>query len=67
MKFLLGLIVGLLIIPVAGFIYYHVGHPPVAVADQPFLLERELVPVATRARPEHAASRKWCLPERDVS
>jgi thiosulfate dehydrogenase len=52
MKFLLGLIVGLLIIPVAGFIYYHVGHPPVAVADQPFLLERELVRAPLHARIE---------------
>src|ERR1700749_4752381 len=52
MKFLLGFIVGLLIIPVAGFIYYHVGHPPVAVADQPFLLERELVRAPLHARIE---------------
>jgi mono/diheme cytochrome c family protein len=41
--FLLGLILGLCILPAAGFIYFHVGRPPVAVADQPFLLERELV------------------------
>lgn len=43
MRFLLGLVLGFLIIPVWVFIYFHVGHPPVAVADRPFLLERELV------------------------
>lgn len=43
MKFLLGLVVGLLILPFAVFVYFRVGHPPVAVADQPFLLERPLV------------------------
>lgn len=50
MRFLLGLIVGLLIIPVAGFFYFHVGHPPVAVADQPFPLEQQLVHAPLHAR-----------------
>jgi thiosulfate dehydrogenase len=50
MKFLLGLVLGLLIIPVVLFIYFHVGYPPVAVADQPFLLEREIVHAPLHAR-----------------
>src|SRR5215472_9374493 len=50
MRFLLGLIVGLLIIPVAGFFYFHVSHPPVAVADPPFLLERQIVRAPLNAR-----------------
>jgi mono/diheme cytochrome c family protein len=41
--FLLGLILGLCILPAAGFIYLHSGHPPVAVADKSFVLEKELV------------------------
>jgi thiosulfate dehydrogenase len=50
MKFLVGLIVGLLIFPAALVVYFHVGHPPVAVADHPFLLERQLVRAPLHAR-----------------
>jgi mono/diheme cytochrome c family protein len=50
MRFLLGLIIGLLIIPVWVFFYFHNGHPPVAVADQPFLLEKEIVRVPLQVR-----------------
>lgn len=41
--FLLGLILGLLILPAIVFVYFHVGWPPVAVADQPFPLEKQIV------------------------
>lgn len=50
MKFLFGLILGLLILPVCVFIYFRVGHPPVAVADTPFLLEKQVVRVPLAAR-----------------
>jgi thiosulfate dehydrogenase len=49
-SFVLGLLLGLLAIPLAVFLYFHVGHPPVAVADQPFLLEREFVRAPLHAR-----------------
>ena len=49
-KFLLGLILGLLILPVWGYLYFRVGHPPVAVADQPFPLEKQIVKVPLNAR-----------------
>jgi mono/diheme cytochrome c family protein len=49
-SFLLGLILGLLALPVAVFVYFHAGHPPVAVADHPFWLERQMVRVPLRAR-----------------
>lgn len=50
MKFLVGLIVGLLIIPIAIYVYFRVGRPPVAVADQPFPLEKQIVEVPLQAR-----------------
>jgi mono/diheme cytochrome c family protein len=50
MKFLFGLILGLLIVPICVFVYFHVGHPPVAVADKPFLLEKQIVRVPLAAR-----------------
>lgn len=47
---LVGLILGICILPLAVFIYFRVGHPPVAVADQPFPLEKQIVevPLSTR-------------------
>ncbi|MGA7349778.1 MAG: cytochrome c [Acidobacteriaceae bacterium] len=50
MKFLVGLILGVLILPVWALIYFHFGHPPVAVADAPFPMERQLVHAPLHAR-----------------
>lgn len=49
-SFLLGLILGLLAIPVAACVYFKLGRPPVAVADHPFPLERQIVKVPLNAR-----------------
>ena len=49
-SFLVGLILGLLILPAVVFVYFHVGWPPVAVADQPFPLERNIVHTPLHAR-----------------
>jgi mono/diheme cytochrome c family protein len=48
--FLLGLVLGLLILPIGVFTYFRVGHPPVAVADHPFLLEKQVVSVPLQVR-----------------
>jgi thiosulfate dehydrogenase len=48
--FLLGLILGLCILPLAVLVYFRVGHPPVAAADRPFPLEKGLVQVPLQAR-----------------
>jgi len=50
MRFLVGLVVGLLILPVCGLIYFGMGHPPVAVGDPPFPFEREIVRMPLHAR-----------------
>jgi mono/diheme cytochrome c family protein len=57
-KFLLGLIIGLLILPAWAFFYLHVGHPPVAVADKPFPFEKQIVrmPLAARIDKEMPAT-----------
>ena len=49
-SFLLGLILGLLALPVAVVIYFQVGHPPVSVSDHPFPFERQVVKVPLNAR-----------------
>jgi mono/diheme cytochrome c family protein len=43
MKFLIGLVIGLLLVPIGGFIYLHYGNPPVAVADGALPFEKEVV------------------------
>ncbi len=43
-------LLGILLIPIAGFLYFHFGNPPVAVADQPFPLEKQIVHVPLNAR-----------------
>lgn len=50
MRFLVGLILGLLVIPVWALLYFHFGHPPVAVADAPFPFEKQIVRVPLHAR-----------------
>ena len=52
--FLLGLILGLSIIPIALYVYFHTGYPPVAVTDKAFMLETQItrVPLHTRIAKE---------------
>lgn len=50
MKFIFGLILGILAVPAAVLLYFHFGHPPVAVADQPFPFERQIVRAPLHAR-----------------
>lgn len=49
-KFLLGLLLGLLILPAAVAIYFRFGNPPVAVADKPFPFEKQIVKIPLHAR-----------------
>lgn len=50
MKFILGLLIGLLILPVGAWIYLKAGNPPVAVADHAFPFEQQIVHVPLNAR-----------------
>jgi thiosulfate dehydrogenase len=50
MKFLLGVVLGILIVPMVVWIYLRVGHPPVAVADPPLMLEKQIVRAPLHAR-----------------
>jgi thiosulfate dehydrogenase len=50
MKFLLGLILGLLIVPAAIYAYLHFGQLPVAVADPAFFFEEHIVRLPLHAR-----------------
>jgi thiosulfate dehydrogenase len=48
--FLLGLVLGVLLVPVTIMLYFHLGHPPVAVADPGFPMEEQIVHVPLHAR-----------------
>ena len=45
MKFLIGLLIGLVIVPIGLLCYLRLGNPPVAVADPPFPFEKQIVHV----------------------
>jgi thiosulfate dehydrogenase len=48
--FIVGLLLGLIALPLGVFIYFHSGHPPVAVADKAFPFEAQIVHVPLNAR-----------------
>ena len=50
MKFLLGLVIGLLIVPIGIFFYLTAGSPPVATGDAPLPFEARLVHIPMHAR-----------------
>ncbi len=50
MRFLLGVVLGLLVLPLCALVYLHMGHPPVAVADSAFPFEKQIVRVPLQAR-----------------
>lgn len=50
--FLIGLLLGLIALPVAAFAYLRLAHLPVAVADPPFPWEKQIVSVPLDARIE---------------
>ncbi len=49
-NFLLGFLLCLVTIPLCVFLYLRVGHPPVAVGDAPFMVEKQIVGIPLRAR-----------------
>jgi thiosulfate dehydrogenase len=49
-RFLLGLVLGVLLVPVSAVLYFHLGHPPVAVSDPAFPWEKQIVSLPLDAR-----------------
>ncbi len=49
-RFLLGIILGILLVPLAGMLWLYTGKPPVAVADPPLPYERQITGMALNAR-----------------
>lgn len=48
--FIVGLILGLIILPICGYIYFRFGYAPVATAAAPMPFEKKMAGMALRAR-----------------
>src|ERR1022692_4683430 len=49
-RILLGVILGIVLVPVAAMCWFHFGHPPVAVSDPPLPMERQITGIPLHAR-----------------
>jgi thiosulfate dehydrogenase len=50
MRFLIGLLIGVCILPVGGWLYFRFGYAPVATASSPMPFEKSLAHMALNAR-----------------
>jgi thiosulfate dehydrogenase len=50
MKFLLGFLIGIILLPVLGYFYFRLGYAPVATAAPPMPFEKQLAHMAQHAR-----------------
>ncbi|HTJ30824.1 MAG TPA: cytochrome c [Acidobacteriaceae bacterium] len=57
-RFLFGLIIGILLLPVAAYLWLSYGRPPVAAADKPLPFEEKIVEGPLQARIRHEAPQK---------
>ncbi|HVJ08172.1 MAG TPA: cytochrome c [Acidisarcina sp.] len=55
--FLLGLLLGVLCVPLGALVYFQAGTPPVAVSDKPFPMEETLVHIPMHARIRREAAK----------
>ncbi len=58
MRVFLGFLLGLLVVPVAVYLFFAFGHPPVAVGDNPFPFEAQIVRVPLNARIDREAPKQ---------
>ena len=49
-RILFGVILGIVLVPVGVMLWFHLGNPPVAVADTPFWHERQITGMALNGR-----------------
>ena len=49
-RFVLGLVIGIIVVPLCVLLYFKMGHVPVAVNDAPFPNERAFTAVPLNAR-----------------
>ncbi|MGH9343528.1 MAG: c-type cytochrome [Terriglobia bacterium] len=64
-RFFLGLLIGLVILPLCGFFYFRFGYAPVATASPPMPFEKQLAHMALKARLQKEAPKNSALPAND--
>jgi thiosulfate dehydrogenase len=52
-RILLGVVIGIVLVPLAALMYLKYGRPPVAVADKPIPFERQIIHIPLNARIEY--------------
>jgi thiosulfate dehydrogenase len=67
MKFLFGVVVGLLIVPVFAYIYLRLGYAPVATAAPPLPLEKTITGMALNARVAKEAPAQTPVPATETN
>ena len=65
LKFIVGLILGLIILPLFGWLYFRFGYAPVATASSPMPFEKQLAHMALHARIEKEAPKSAPIPASD--
>jgi len=65
LKFIVGLILGLIILPLFGWLYFRFGYAPVATASSPMPFEKQLARMALHARIEKEAPKNTPIPASD--
>jgi mono/diheme cytochrome c family protein len=66
-RFLLGILIGILVLPVAAWYWFGHGHPPVAVADNPLPFERQITSVPLNARIEKEMPQSSPVPANEAT
>ncbi len=66
-RFWLGLLIGVIIWPLAGLIYFHFGFAPVATAAPPMPFEKQLAHMALKARVQREAPKNSPLTASDTN
>ncbi|WP_263408140.1 c-type cytochrome [Terriglobus tenax] len=61
----LGIVLGILVVPAAIYLYFALGNPPVAVADDAFPFEKQIVRVPLHARIEAEMPKEPAIPATD--
>ena len=67
LRFVLGIILGILILPLFGWLYFRYGYAPVATASSPMPFEKKLAHMALNARIEREAPKNSPIPANDES
>ena len=65
MRIIVGFVLGLIILPLCGWLYFRFGYAPVATASSPFPVEKQLAHMALNARIEKEAPKNSPLQASD--